>query len=77
MIKEAVDALEKKNWERAHEIAQNLEITEAYWLHGILHTMEGDLGNAQYWYRRAGRPFPNDIQVEEEIKALKERLGLP
>lgn len=25
----------------------------AAWLHGIVHTLEGDLDNARYWYHRA------------------------
>jgi hypothetical protein len=25
------------------------------WVHGYLHRVEGDLGNAGYWYRQAGR----------------------
>ena len=30
----------------------------AAWMHGIVHTIEGDLDNAQYWYRKAKREFP-------------------
>jgi hypothetical protein len=26
------------------------------WVHAYLHRVEGDLENARYWYRRAGRP---------------------
>jgi hypothetical protein len=32
--------------------------------------LEGDLGNARYWYRRAGRPFPRDHDASAEIDAL-------
>jgi hypothetical protein len=28
------------------------------WVHAYLHRKEGDLPNAAYWYRRAGRPMP-------------------
>lgn len=26
------------------------------WAHAFLHRTEGDLGNAAYWYARAGKP---------------------
>jgi hypothetical protein len=26
------------------------------WVHAYLHRVEGDLGNARYWYRQAQRP---------------------
>ena len=35
----------------------------AAWLHGIVHTLEGDLENARYWYRRARRAFPGPEAV--------------
>jgi hypothetical protein len=32
------------------------ESREAAWVHAYLHRVEGDTGNAGYWYRRAGKP---------------------
>jgi hypothetical protein len=43
-------------WEAAHELAQAQDDAEGAWVHAWLHRIEGDLGNADYWYRRAGRP---------------------
>src|SRR5262249_58607758 len=51
----AVEFLEKGEWQSAHEIVQGEKSNLAAWLHGIVHTLEGDLDNARYWYRRAGR----------------------
>ncbi len=42
-------------WGAAHAIVQELEGADAAWVHAWLHRVEGDLGNAAYWYRRAGR----------------------
>jgi hypothetical protein len=43
-------------WDRAHAIAQEDEADpDRAWVHAHLHRVEGDLGNAGYWYRRAGR----------------------
>jgi hypothetical protein len=47
------------DWERAHNIAQDVDDACGAWVHAYLHRKEGDLGNAGYWYRRAGRPSTN------------------
>ena len=47
------------NWERAHDIAQEISEAEGSWIHAYLHRKEGDQSNAAYWYRRAGRPVCN------------------
>ena len=44
------------DWDAAHRIVQEINTAEAAWIHAYLHRVEGDLGNAAYWYRRAGRP---------------------
>ena len=46
---------QKGNWEKAHNIAQDIETNDGSWIHAYLHRVEGDLGNAAYWYRRAGK----------------------
>jgi hypothetical protein len=33
--------------------------------HAYLHRKEGDLGNAAYWYRRAGRPVASGALDDE------------
>jgi hypothetical protein len=73
----ALDLLEAGEWQRAHEIVQPVDSPLAAWLHGIVHTLEGDLGNARYWYRRAGRAFPGREAVREEIAAARAALGRP
>jgi hypothetical protein len=63
----------KENWERAHTIIQDLEDKNASWIHAYLHRKEGDIGNADYWYRRAGKKRPS-ITPEEEWEYLVETL---
>ena len=48
------------DWDMAHRIAQDIETPDAAWVHAYLHRREGDIGNARYWYRRAGRPEATD-----------------
>ncbi len=46
----------KGGWDQAHKIVQDQASSDAAWVHAYLHRVEGDLGNAGYWYRRAARP---------------------
>jgi hypothetical protein len=47
---------QKGDWEKAHTIVMNDDSVEAAWVHAYLHRVEGDLPNAGYWYRTAGKP---------------------
>jgi hypothetical protein len=49
----------KGDWETAHKIVMEEEGADAAWVHAYLHRVEGDLPNAGYWYRTAGRPVAN------------------
>ena len=44
------------DWSAAHEVAQEIKDSTGAWIHAYLHRKEGDLGNAGYWYHRAGKP---------------------
>ncbi|HEX7788131.1 MAG TPA: hypothetical protein VF653_18070 [Methylomirabilota bacterium] len=71
----ALDLLAAGDWQRAHEIVQEQKSALGSWLHGIVHTLEGDLDNAQYWYRRARRDFPGPAAVAQEIAAARSALA--
>jgi hypothetical protein len=45
----------KGHWDKAHRIVMDEPSREAAWVHGYLHRVEADDGNAGYWYRRAQR----------------------
>ena len=70
----AVELLEAGSWQQAHEIVQGDESTLAALLHGIVHTLEGDLDNALYWYRKADRVFRGSEAVQEELAAARRSL---
>jgi hypothetical protein len=57
------------DWNGAHEIVQLINTQEAYWVHAYLHRKEGDIWNADYWYRRANKKRP-DISFEEEWELI-------
>ena len=52
-------------WDAAHELAQARDDQDGAWVHAWLHRIEGDLGNAAYWYSRARRTMPRgDTRAE-------------
>ena len=57
------------DWDRAHTVAQEDASREGSWVHAHLHRVEGDEGNAGYWYARAGRP-PAHHGLEAERDAI-------
>jgi hypothetical protein len=59
----------KGNWEKAHQIVQNLSDGTSARIHAFLHRQEGDITNARYWYARAGVHMP-DISLNEEWEEL-------
>ena len=59
----------KGDWESSHSIAQDIETKDGALIHAYLHRKEGDIWNADYWYRNAGRKRP-DIPLKEEWNSL-------
>jgi hypothetical protein len=57
--------IKKGEWDEAHDIAQDIETPMGSWLHALLHLIEGDLGNARYWFAEAGRPMKKPSQIDE------------
>ena len=63
----------KDNWNEAHQLIQEIETPEAAWIHAYLHRKEGDISNADYWYRKAGKKRPNvslQLEWEDIVKAF-------
>jgi hypothetical protein len=64
------------DWDTAHTLAQDEDTRDGAWVHAYLHRQEGDLSNAAYWYRRAGRPVasgPLDAEWRTIAGALLEQ----
>ena len=59
----------KGDWDAAHKIVMNEDTKDAAWVHAYLHRVEGDLSNAGYWYRRAGKPEAKDT-IEAEWQRI-------
>ena len=65
------------SWTAAHDTLQDDHSADGAWVHAYLHRKEGDLPNAAYWYRRAGKPVFVGLLEEEwaEIAAVLLREG--
>lgn len=65
----------KGDWARAHACAQDQDDAAGAWVHAYLHRVEGDIGNAGYWYRRAGRPAQSGPLPDEWESIARALLG--
>jgi hypothetical protein len=62
----------KGDWNKAHRRIMDETSQEAAWVHAHLHRVEGDTGNADYWYRRARqKPARGALDVEWETIAAR------
>ena len=61
---------EAGQWEEAHAVAQDIHTPLGSWIHALLHLIEGDEGNARYWFARAGRPAVGRSQIQEEWERI-------
>jgi hypothetical protein len=61
------------NWEPAHNIAQDIHTPMGSWIHALLHVIEGDQWNADYWFAKAKKPSRKPVQIDalwDEIAAV-------
>ncbi len=65
----------KGDWQRAHAALQDDASPEGAWVHAYLHRVEGDPGNAAYWYRRAGKPVPQQSPADEWTAIAQQLLS--
>ena len=71
----AVELALAGKWEAAHQLVQRYEDdATASWIHAVLHKIEGDLGNARYWYRRANRLDRVNHEPRAELAAIQAEL---
>lgn len=63
------------DWDGAHAIAQDYSDVNANWIHAVLHKIEGDVWNSNYWYARSGgRQYVDYTDAQQELRAIAETL---
>lgn len=63
----------KGDWHKAHSLVDSLHDETACWVHAYLHRKEGDVGNANYWYRKAGKQIPA-VSLQQEWEQIVNAL---
>ena len=63
----------KGKWHLAHDVVDGPSDLLSARVHAYLHRKEGDIWNADYWYKRAGEKRPG-ISLEEEWGLLVKRF---
>ncbi|RZS97626.1 hypothetical protein [Cecembia calidifontis] len=61
------------DWQKAHDLADGPSDRLSARVHAYLHRKEGDLWNADYWYKRAGEARPS-CSLNEEWELLVKRM---
>ena len=62
-------------WDEAHDLCQQVDGPDGAWVHAYLHRVEGDLGNAAYWYSMAGKTQPpSQTELDEEWSSMVEAM---
>lgn len=62
-------------WDASHRIAQDYSDPIANWIHAVLHKIEGDVWNSNYWYARtAGKRYEDFRDANEELKVIQNIL---
>jgi hypothetical protein len=59
----------KGDWHKAHALIDSLDDKNSCRVHAYLHRKEGDINNADYWYRRANAKKLS-ISLQEEWKTI-------
>lgn len=62
-------------WDKAHEIVQDMNDSEACWIHAVLHKIEGDEWNSRYWYALSQHQYEQFDDTELELKSIASRLN--
>jgi hypothetical protein len=66
----------KDDWDKAHKIVMDDAGKDCAWVHAYLHRVEGDLENARYWYKQAGKPVAS-VPLPTEWAAITTDLLSP
>lgn len=58
--------------DRAHDLVQDASSGLEAYIHGMIHRLEGDYWNANYWFRSAGKLIVSQIASVTQEKGLLE-----
>ena len=70
----AIDLALAGEWDKAHKAVQEFEDKKAYWIHAVLHKIEGDEDNSRYWYARAKQMENIGMDSTAELQLIRQEL---
>ncbi len=71
----AVQSALDGDWDKSHNIAQDYSDSTANWIHAVLHKIEGDMWNSNYWYARtSGKKYDDFSDANAELIAIQNSL---
>ena len=74
-LKLSVEAALAGDWHAAHNIVQEYSDETANWIHAVLHKIEGDVFNSNYWYTKTyGKKYEDFSDANAELKEIQNSL---
>jgi len=74
LLNQAIHFAINNSWDACHKIVQDLHSAEAYWIHAVLHKIEGDEFNSRYWYERAQQSYEAYNDPKQELIFIQNNL---
>jgi hypothetical protein len=62
---QALWQIKNGDWDSAHNIAQDIHTQMGSWIHALLHVIEGDQWNADYWFSKAEKPSHGPKAIDQ------------
>ncbi len=65
----------QNSWDKAHEIVQQHEGESIFdWMHAIVHRLEGDDWNSNYWYKHSGFAGEKNAELSIELDRILNKI---
>ena len=74
LLNQAIDFALIGSWDASHKIVQDLHSSQAFWIHAMLHKIEGDEFNSRYWYERAQQSYEAYNDPKQELIFIRNNL---
>ena len=74
LLNQAIVFAINDSWDASHQIVQDLHSSKAYWIHAVLHKIEGDEFNSRYWYERAQQSYDAYNDPKQELTFIQNNL---
>ena len=74
-LSRALHLARERDWDQAARLVQDIDHQVAFWIHAVVHKVEGDAENSRYWYQRAGKLDHFSMEPGAELELIAKALG--